>query len=264
GADAVGDGGAEDEAAALDADDDVDALILERYRQAVDRGMQTRRVLEQRRDVVEENAGFREIGNVSNLALEVVHVHDVEKPVSRPVGGSESTSTSATRAPRGPWRSARSKRSSASASPSACASTRPSGRLRTQPWTPSRSAASCAKKRKPTPWTRPLIRKRRATRTRDDTGWWRPRQGGKAEGGNAEIQGRKVGRRRLEGRGLQGRKGRKGRKAEGREGEIRGAASKTWQNLQQRLAAKYAIPSSLPAFQPSRDHPAGLTNVKPS
>src|SRR5262249_17450442 len=158
--------------------DDVDALILEGRRQAVDGGVQAGRVLEQRGDVVEENAGFRKIGNVSNLALQIVHGHDAENPVSRPVGGSESTSTTSTRAPRGPRRSARSKRSRASASPSAWASTRPSGRLRTHPCTPSRSAASCVKKRNPTPCTRPLIRNLRAVRIADDTGdeGWKERR----------------------------------------------------------------------------------------
>src|SRR5262249_15908479 len=52
----------------------------------------------------------------------------------------------------------------ASASPSAATSTRPSGRLRTHPCTPSRTPADPTKKRKPTPWTRPLIRYRRARR----------------------------------------------------------------------------------------------------
>ena len=42
-------------------------------------------------------------------------------------------------------------------------STAPSGRLRTQPCTPSSRAASSAKNRKPTPCTRPLSTSRRAT-----------------------------------------------------------------------------------------------------
>src|SRR5262249_14986545 len=127
GADAIGDGRAEDESAALDADDDIDALVHEGQRQAVDRGAKTVGVLQQRRDVVEENAGFREIGNVANLRLQIVDGHVTENPVSRPVGITSSTSTSSTRALGGPCRIARSKRSTASASPSACASTRPSG-----------------------------------------------------------------------------------------------------------------------------------------
>src|SRR5262249_39227930 len=176
-----------DEPAALDADDEIDALVLERDRQAVDRSAQAGRVLQQRRDVVEENAGFREIGDVSNLGLEIVHGHEAENPVSRPVGASASTSTSSTRAPGGPWRSARSKRSSASASPSACASTRPSSRLRIQPWIPSRAAVSRANQRKPTPWTWPVIKNLRARRTGDDSevaGKAARRKAGRREGGN--------------------------------------------------------------------------------
>ena len=38
GAEAIGHGRAEDEPAALDADDEVDALVHERHREAVDRG----------------------------------------------------------------------------------------------------------------------------------------------------------------------------------------------------------------------------------
>jgi CheY-like chemotaxis protein len=45
-------------------------------------------------------------------------------------------------------------------------STLPSGALRTQPCTLSRMAAECVKYRKPTPWTRPRIKYRRATRMR--------------------------------------------------------------------------------------------------
>ena len=54
--------------------------------------------------------------------------------------------------------------SSDSSSPSATASTRPSGRLRTTPVSPSRRAMSWVKYRNPTPCTRPLTRNRRATR----------------------------------------------------------------------------------------------------
>src|SRR5581483_6546737 len=147
GADAIRNGGAEDEAAALDADNELDALIAERQHQRVDRKAKSLAILEERRDVVEEDAGFRKIGNVANLRFQLVHVsiHLTLKPVSRPVGIVSSTSTSSTRAPGGPWRTACSKRSIASASPSASASTRPSGRLRTQPWSPSRRPVSYAK-----------------------------------------------------------------------------------------------------------------------
>src|SRR5262245_58352728 len=85
-------------------------------------------------------------------------------PPYRPSGTVSSTSRCSTRAPLGPCRNWPSNRSTASTSPSAAASTRPSGRLRTQPCSPSRRAARSAKNRKPTPCTRPLIKKRRATR----------------------------------------------------------------------------------------------------
>ena len=84
----------------------------------------------------------------------------------RAVGPVSSTVTCATRAPEGPRRSAISKRSSAWSSPSACDSTRPSGKLTTKPCRPSRRAASSVKNRKPTPCTRPLTRNRLATRIR--------------------------------------------------------------------------------------------------
>ena len=85
-----------------------------------------------------------------------------------PLGSSASTCTSSTCAPGGPRRIARSTRVTASVSPSTQASTRPSGRLVTHPVTPSRTAASRVKYRKPTPWTRPVTRNRRPTRIGTD------------------------------------------------------------------------------------------------
>src|SRR6185503_854453 len=195
-ADAIGDGGAEDEPAALDADDEIDPLVPEREREAVDGGAEAGRVLHQRGDVVEEDAGLGEIGDVANLAFQIIHGQVTEKPVSRPAGSRSSTSTWSTRAPGGPWRSARSKRSIASASPSASASTRRSGRLRTQPCTPSRSAVSRAKYLNPTAWTRPVIRNRLATRTGDDN----------REGDRARRDGWKAGRRNGKAKGAEGRR----------------------------------------------------------
>src|SRR5262249_44596681 len=145
GADAIGDGRSEYESAALDADDDVDALAGERQREAVDRGMEPVGVLQQRGDVVEQNSGFREVGNVTDLFLQVHDVgHLVLNPLA-PLGTFSVTSMSSTRAAGGPWRTARSKRSIDSRSPSAATSTRPSGRLRTQPSMPSRIAAASVK-----------------------------------------------------------------------------------------------------------------------
>src|SRR5262249_61265473 len=105
-------------------------------RKTVDGRAQSRRILQQGRDVVEENARLRKVGNVADFCFQLVHGHSTKNPVSRPVGVTTSTSTSSTRAAGGPWRSERSNRSSASSSPSAAASTRPSGRFLTQPCTP--------------------------------------------------------------------------------------------------------------------------------
>src|SRR5207253_67688 len=71
--DAAGDGRSEDEAAALDANDDLDVLVAERRAEAVERRAEPERILQQRRDVVEENPGFRKVGHVANLRFEVVH-----------------------------------------------------------------------------------------------------------------------------------------------------------------------------------------------
>ena len=84
---------AEDEAAALDADDDVDALILEGEREAVDRRAKAHRILQQRGDVVEEDPRLGKIGDVANLGFQIVHGHATVKPVSRPLGTVPSTST---------------------------------------------------------------------------------------------------------------------------------------------------------------------------
>src|SRR5262249_28953652 len=128
-------GRAENETAALDPDNELDVLIHERHCQRIDRQAEPLGILQQRRDVVEQNSRFRKIGNVTDSRFQLVHVcwlPDCEAGLAR--GGTSScTSTSSTRAPGGPWRTARSKRSTASASPSASASTRPSGRFRTQP-----------------------------------------------------------------------------------------------------------------------------------
>src|SRR5207237_1776489 len=53
--------------------------------------------------------------------------------------------------------------STAASSPSTCASTRPSGQLRTQPLTPITSASSRTQSRKNTPCTRPVTLAWRAT-----------------------------------------------------------------------------------------------------
>ncbi|MNC85312.1 hypothetical protein D3C83_09030 [compost metagenome] len=70
-ADAMRDGPAEDEPAALDADDRVDPAVLVRRRQHVDGRPVALRIAQQRRDVVEEDAGLREVGNAANVLFEV-------------------------------------------------------------------------------------------------------------------------------------------------------------------------------------------------
>src|SRR3970282_1520499 len=62
---------AQDEATALDADDQVNGLIGVRRREPVDRGLEPLRLAEERRDVVEEDACLREVWNVSDVLFEV-------------------------------------------------------------------------------------------------------------------------------------------------------------------------------------------------
>jgi hypothetical protein len=82
-ADAIRHGRPDDEPAALDPDNDLDGSIVERQRHRVDGSSETRRLLQERRDVVEENSGLRKIGNVANLCFEVVHIQSLKQP-SRP------------------------------------------------------------------------------------------------------------------------------------------------------------------------------------
>src|SRR5581483_11038658 len=72
--DAIRDRGAENEAAAFDADDDVDALIDVGQREAVDRGAEADLVLQQRRDVVKQDAGLRKVRYVADFALQLIHM----------------------------------------------------------------------------------------------------------------------------------------------------------------------------------------------
>jgi hypothetical protein len=66
-ADPIRDNRSEDEAAALDADDETDALIAVRSREGINRKAEPRRVAQKGRNVVEENAGLREVRDVANL-----------------------------------------------------------------------------------------------------------------------------------------------------------------------------------------------------
>ena len=63
----IGDGAAEDEAAALDAHDDINSLIVERLGKRLDRRAKTVFLLQQRRDVEEINAGLREIRDAADF-----------------------------------------------------------------------------------------------------------------------------------------------------------------------------------------------------
>src|SRR5213595_23446 len=75
-----------------------------------------------------------------------------------PLGCASLTETFLTEAYDGPWRHHSAIASTASSSPSTWAATEPSGSLRTQPVTPSRSASCTAYHRNATPWTRPVTR----------------------------------------------------------------------------------------------------------
>jgi len=74
-----------------------------------------------------------------------------------PSGGSAWTRTPCTTAEPGPWRDHSTSRPTSPSDPSKTASTLPSGRFRTQPFTPCRSAIRRQVSRKNTPCTRPEI-----------------------------------------------------------------------------------------------------------
>ena len=67
----VGEGGAQDEAARLGAQDDVDVAADRPLGHAVDGGAQALRVLQQRHDVAKEDAGLGKVGDRSDLGGEV-------------------------------------------------------------------------------------------------------------------------------------------------------------------------------------------------
>src|SRR5215471_7345996 len=86
GADAIGDRRADDEAAAFDADDEIDAFVVKRRREAVDYRVKARRVAQERRDVVEENPALRKIRDVTNFLLELIRSHLMLNSVSPAMG----------------------------------------------------------------------------------------------------------------------------------------------------------------------------------
>ena len=63
--------GAEDEPARLGSDDQVDFLFKQRLRHFIDERFKTVRIADQRRDVAEQNARFREIGDVAYQSFQI-------------------------------------------------------------------------------------------------------------------------------------------------------------------------------------------------
>src|SRR5262249_36211801 len=145
GADAIRHRRSKNEPTTLDADHELDVLVAERLGETVNRQSEPRRVLQQRRDVVEEDARLGKVGHAANAALQLLldvgrhhHVGPIslvslgdglpgtsptprqsftQNPVARPSVPTSVTSTRSTRAPGGPCRTARSNRLSVSASP---------------------------------------------------------------------------------------------------------------------------------------------------
>ena len=76
GADALRHRGAEDEAAAFDADHHIDVRDRVRRGERVDGGLQAVGVFEQRRDVEEVDAGLRKVGHLANHLLEIDGQHE--------------------------------------------------------------------------------------------------------------------------------------------------------------------------------------------
>src|SRR5262245_54545079 len=67
-------GCAENEAAAFDADNVIDLLVGVRCCERANHVAEPLRVAEERRDVVEQNAGLRKVRNVANLRAQMVHM----------------------------------------------------------------------------------------------------------------------------------------------------------------------------------------------
>jgi hypothetical protein len=64
-------GRSQNETAALDADDDVDALLVVGRGEHIDGHAEALAVPQQGRDVVEEDAGLRKVRNVSDVLFEI-------------------------------------------------------------------------------------------------------------------------------------------------------------------------------------------------
>src|SRR5260221_3026203 len=157
----------EDVAARFDPEHLGDAPPLKPLRQPLQRHPEGLAILEERGDVLEDDSFFGEVRNIADEASQV-HGSSVGprrtpprraelaqgriRKVSTPSSSSASAaSNSSTRAPRGPCRSSPRNRSSRSGGPAATASTRPSGRFRTKPRSPSALATRSVGNRNPTP-----------------------------------------------------------------------------------------------------------------
>src|SRR5262249_43915981 len=78
-------GGADDEAARLDAEHRVDPPSIW-CDEGFDHGAEGIRVGEQRRDVLEDDPGFREIRDVADETLEIGHLLDAPREAARRAG----------------------------------------------------------------------------------------------------------------------------------------------------------------------------------
>src|SRR6266702_3981820 len=162
---------AEDEPARLDTEHQVDLLADVVRRQRVGQLCEALLVLQQRGDVVEQNARLGKIRNGADKVLQRFTVdlfpqlHYHAPSISNVFNAAPSLSASwcsttwSTRLPREPLASANCRSSNWSGSPAASTSTSPSAVLRTQPRSPISAASRCTNQRNPTPCTRPLTRK---------------------------------------------------------------------------------------------------------
>src|SRR5437868_4575415 len=126
-------------------------------------------VSEQRRDVFENDASFREVRHIADETADARfqladgywrRCHRSYRETENGFGSSPTLPTgsersSVTWAEGGPRRTASTNAFTVAGSPAAASSTLPVGRLRTHPDTPRRRASSRTNQRKPTPWTRP-------------------------------------------------------------------------------------------------------------
>src|SRR5437667_8161662 len=128
----IGQSGGKDETASLDAEDEVGPEWTNPLRKVVDDFAETSLVLEQRCDVIKENALFRKIGDLADQFLQLVHIQPrIRNDEYSPETGRSYSMMFVTRAIRGPRSSSCLNDSSASSSPTACTSTSPPGKLRT-------------------------------------------------------------------------------------------------------------------------------------